>query len=472
MSASRARRVALAVVVSASLVAGLTPGVAAAASAPLPISIAAVGDSITQAASSAGSLGADAPQNSWSTGTSASVNSHYLRLVAAGADISGRSFNRSVSGAKVVDLAAQMQGLDAIDPDYLTVLIGGNDVCTDTVAEMTSVTAFHDQFQRAMTTLNTVSPNTHVYVVSIPNVYQLWQLFKGDWWGRFIWSAAGICQSLLANPTSTQTADVQRREAVRQRNIAFNAQLADVCSQFDRCLFDGNAAFNTPFTRADVSGDYFHPSVAGQAKLASVTWAAGYQWTTSPPPPPQNEPPTAAFTANCSELSCSFANASSADATTFSWTFGDGAGSSTANPSHTYGAAGSYTVTLTVTDPEGLTGTTSQPVAVSESPPAATAMSIESFTAVGATTGKNTWTATATAVITDVNGRPVDGASVSVSWSTGSGSCTTDVEGACSLTTGSFNARKVAATEFTVSNVALAGFAWDGVAASATATKP
>ena len=88
----------------------LVPTAAAAAgpTLPFPDTMAAVGDSITQAASSAGALGADAPQNSWSTGTSAAVNSHYLRLLAAGAPISGQNHNRSVSGAKMSGLQAQM----------------------------------------------------------------------------------------------------------------------------------------------------------------------------------------------------------------------------------------------------------------------------------------------------------------------------------------------------------------------------
>jgi PKD repeat protein len=468
MSASRARRIVLSFILSFSAVAGVVLA-ASAAEAPLPDTMAAVGDSISQAASSAGSLGADAPQNSWTTGTSSTVNSHYLRLLGAGADVSGRAYNRSVSGAKMVNLSAQMAGLDSIDPDYLTVLMGGNDLCTDTVAGMTSVTAFHDQFTQAMTTLRTVSPDTHVYVVSIPNVYQLWQLFKGNFWARFIWSAAGICQSLLANPTSTQTADVQRREAVRQRNIAFNAQLADVCAQFQPCLYDGNAVFNTPFTSGDVSGDYFHPSVAGQAKLASVTWNATYSWTTSPPPPP-NDPPVAAFTASCAELVCSFANASSADASTFSWAFGDGGTSVDASPTHTYAADGTYTVALTVTDPEGFTGSVSHDVTVAQTSQPTT-MSITSFTATSASTGKNTWAATATAGVEDANGRAVSGATVTVTWSSGSATCTTSAGGTCSVTTGDFNVRKVASVELTVTNVVLAGFSWDGVRQSATATR-
>lgn len=283
------RRIATMPILLVVLLGGLLPAAATAATAlPLPVTMAAVGDSITQAASSAGALGVDAPQNSWSTGTSGTVNSHYLRLLALGAPISGQNNNRSVSGAKVGGLDAQMQNVVALRPDYLTVLIGGNDLCTDTAAAMTSVTDFRAQFLAAMTTLAAGSPNTNAYVVSIPDAYQLWSLFRNDGWARFIWSVGGVCQSLLANPTSTQLVDVQRRQAVRQRNIDYNTQLADVCAAFaSRCRFDSNAVFNTQFAGSDISGDYFHPSVAGQAKLASVSWSAGYTWTTSTPPPPE-----------------------------------------------------------------------------------------------------------------------------------------------------------------------------------------
>ncbi len=44
---------------------------------------------------------------------------------------------------------------------------------------------------------------------------------------------------------------------------------------------------------------------------------------------------------------------------TYSWTFGDGTGSSLQRPSHTYTMAGNYTVALTVTDPDGVTDTDS-----------------------------------------------------------------------------------------------------------------
>ena len=342
--------------------------VAAGPTLPLPDSMAAVGDSITQAASSSGVLGADAPQNSWSTGTSTSVNSHYLRLLSAGAPISGQNHNRSVSGAKMVNLNAQMANVVGLQPDYLTVLMGGNDICTPTEAQMTSVEAFRTQFQAAMATLRAGSPGTNVYVVSIPRVMGLYELFRNNLWARFIWGIAGICQSLLANPGSTAQADVDRRARVAARNQAFNQVLADVCAATPRCLWDGGAAYSTGFTASDVSGDYFHPSVAGQAKLSAVSWVNGYTWAAAPPP---NQPPSASFSASCSSLTCAFTNTSTdADGTmTHAWNFGDGATSTETSPSHTYAVGGGYTVSLTVTDDDRATDSETHSVTVTAPPP-------------------------------------------------------------------------------------------------------
>ena len=53
--------------------------------------------------------------------------------------------------------------------------------------------------------------------------------------------------------------------------------LKNVCGLYTQCRFDNHAVFNTAFTAGDVSTrDYFHPSVAGQAKLAAGTWAVGF----------------------------------------------------------------------------------------------------------------------------------------------------------------------------------------------------
>ncbi len=257
----------------ACLIAAHSPS--ATAAVVYPNSMASTGDSITRAFNTGGFPFVDAPANSWSTGTNSTVKSLYQRILAQNAAISGRNQNAAVSGAKMVDLAGQANTVNGFKVEYITVLMGSNDVCTSSESTMTPVDTFRAQFQSAMQTFASGSPNARIYVASVPNIYNLWSVLKDNSSARSAWSGFGICQSMLANPLSTSSTDIARRERVRQRNIDFNTQLQQVCALYPQCRFDSNAVFNTTFVASDVSTrDYFHPSVAGQAKLANVTWQA------------------------------------------------------------------------------------------------------------------------------------------------------------------------------------------------------
>jgi lysophospholipase L1-like esterase len=253
------------------------PTLSANAQERLPHSMAALGNSITRGFNSGPLAYQDNTTHSWSTGTDANVRSHYLRILEAKAAIAGKNFNDARSGAKMADLSGQAAIANAQRVDYITILMGGNDVCASSESAMTPVATFRVQFHAAMNDLATGSRKAKVYVVSIPDVYRLWEILHTDPAARFVWSLFGICQSMLANPDSSDQADVDRRARVRERNIAFNEQLQEVCATFTNCRYDGGAVFSTAFAVPDVSTrDYFHPSAAGQAKLASVSWAAGY----------------------------------------------------------------------------------------------------------------------------------------------------------------------------------------------------
>ncbi len=86
-----------------------------------------------------------------------------------------------------------------------------------------------------------------------------------------------------------------------------------------------------------------------------------------------HETPLPSFTSNTPVQQgqpLSFTNSSSGGVTpyTFSWDFGDGNGSSATNPVHTYSNAGTYTVTLSVSDYKGCGNLTSSPVQITASP--------------------------------------------------------------------------------------------------------
>ncbi|MBB4919463.1 collagenase [Streptosporangium saharense] len=81
-----------------------------------------------------------------------------------------------------------------------------------------------------------------------------------------------------------------------------------------------------------------------------------------------NRAPEAAFTFTANGLTVAFTDTSAdPDGTIASrqWSFGDGTSSTAANPSHTYGADGTYAVKLTVTDDAGATASSTRQVTVS-----------------------------------------------------------------------------------------------------------
>ena len=216
------------------LLAGLVAQPARAAP-PLPASMAALGDSITRASDVCCAYG-DHPGQSWSTGSTSydGIASHYERIRQLNPAITGRGYNDAVTGAKMS--AAPGQATQALNQGarYVTILLGANDLCTSSPSTMTSPEDFQAYFSQAMATLLAPGQDRYVFVASIPNLYQLWQVLHTNSLARTVWAAANICQSMLGG---TRT-EAQRQQVVA-RERAFNQILADVCAQYPRCRWDG-----------------------------------------------------------------------------------------------------------------------------------------------------------------------------------------------------------------------------------------
>jgi lysophospholipase L1-like esterase len=238
-----------------------------------PSRMAALGDSITRAYNVDGSNWFEHPEHSWSTGYDSGdgFESHYERLLKLNRKISGYNYNDAVSGARMRDLAGQADRAVSQGAQYVTIQMGGNDLCTSSLESMTPTETYRTQFRAAADKLKAGLPSgAVVYVTSVPDVYLLWKAYDGHWGAEWTWDAFDICQSLLSN--SRTEAD---RQLVRQRNIEFNQVLEQEAAAYG-FVWDNWATFNTQFARSDISSvDYFHPSLSGQGKLAQVTWAAG-----------------------------------------------------------------------------------------------------------------------------------------------------------------------------------------------------
>ncbi|MCZ2402942.1 PKD domain-containing protein [Paenarthrobacter sp. Z7-10] len=91
---------------------------------------------------------------------------------------------------------------------------------------------------------------------------------------------------------------------------------------------------------------------------------------------PANQPPVAAFSSSVTGLAAQLDASASTDPdgslASYAWAFGDGTTGTERTLTHTYNAAGNYTVTLTVTDNGSATNAVSQPVTIP--PPAGQAV--------------------------------------------------------------------------------------------------
>lgn len=143
----------------------------------------------------------------------------------------------------------------------------------------------------------------------------------------------------------------------------------------------------------------------------------------------------------------------------YQWTFGDGSTASGMSVSHIYTLAGNYTATLTVTDDFGATSSTSVPIIVNRDPNAVAFVSRIEMTLYSSKRGGG---AVAKVFVLDQSSRPLPGVTVSGAWSglvSGSGSATTDVSGAATLT--SLKTTKSGTITFTVNNITSTSHSYD-----------
>ena len=123
------------------------------------------------------------------------------------------------------------------------------------------------------------------------------------------------------------------------------------------------SAFSAGLPNTTVSSLAFRP---GTRDLFAATYGRGV-WTIAVPPAGGAGPPSAAFALRpdlpAPGQSVAFSDLSSGEPSSWLWSFGDGESSTAKNPRHVFASAGTFPVTLTVTNASG-TASTMRSVAV------------------------------------------------------------------------------------------------------------
>jgi PKD repeat protein len=182
--------------------------------------------------------------------------------------------------------------------------------------------------------------------------------------------------------------------------------------------------------------------------------------------PVGGQPPVAAFSgtplSGDAPLAVQFSDESTGAPDGWAWDFGDGGTSTQQNPQHTYAAAGSYDVTLTVTNPDGTDSLTKTAFITVTQPGGGGSVHVDAITVTRAVKGKNS-RGVASVRIVDQDGAPVAGATVEGFFNAPDGatqSALTGNDGVAEITSGQTR-NPPADWCFTVSGVVLAGTTYD-----------
>jgi hypothetical protein len=244
--------------------------------------------------------GGDQPTNSFFDGTSTAVKSLADWFIAAGAKttyskVASQSGTEMVGGsnnfeAQAATVAANARVLGL--PVQVKVELGGNDICKrTTVAQLYDDATWRTAVRNGLGVLTTGLPQgSSVVLVGVPRVQDLYVVGVAKGSSRVncpsFWETYDVCEIATVDRPIDGMSLADRRTAIGLRQQAYNSILLNEARNFSGlngvevvAETDGAYTNSTPevgnysFTTTEINGgDCFHPSIAGQNKVATVVW--------------------------------------------------------------------------------------------------------------------------------------------------------------------------------------------------------
>jgi serine protease len=225
---------------------------------------------------------------------------------------------------------------------------------------------------------------------------------------------------------------------------------------------DGNTSTaQNPSNTYAAGGTYSVSLTATSAACSDSVTQTAYVTVSDTPVADFSGSPTAGLT----PLTVDFTDLSGGGATSWSWTFGDGGSSTAQSPSHTYTTAGTYSVSLSVSNACGSDAVTKVDYITVTDPAQTTTTHVASISVTKQNLSQGNKRGVATVTIVDDNGAPVAGATV-----TGDFSGKTSDTGLSAMTDGNGQATLNSSSAkgggewcFTVTNVTHGSLAYDAL---------
>lgn len=282
--------------------------------------------------------------------------------------IDGDTFNTTLpTGVRLADIDAPESyetGYQAAK-DYLTGLIGGRTVYldiddvygTDVYGRWVAVAYVRYNDTHLLNVNQAMLDGGHAVIWDFTNE------FDPTSWSRYVFYP-------IDAPAPTVAASADVTEGTAPLTVIFTSTASGGIPPYSYLWMFGDGTTSS-------APNPVHAYTTGGAFTATVTvrdaaLRSGSQSVAITVHAPLAVTPTANRTAGTSPLVVSFSAGAGGGSPPYSylWTFGDGATSTLASPTHTYAVPGTYTATVTVTDTENHTVVESLQISVSQNPPA------------------------------------------------------------------------------------------------------